>query len=481
MVDQKKFATLKLREVWAYLWKSVKPFPFGLFMMCFMAVVYAVNISVKPYLLKMILNRLAAGNQADVFSYLALPIILYLCMTIVLAASFRAYGYFVEINMIPRMRKKIANDAFDRLLDKSHNFYENQFSGSLTNKVNDLTNSVAHLVQLKIDKFFSNLLTLVIAIFTLWHVRPIFAVVTLGWTALFITVSLLLAARLTKQAAEWSEYASLITGQIVDALSNILSIRLFSAKHPEKIKLSTLLDGAVQAEQKLEWSYFSIFCLYSCSIVLLQALNFYFLCTGRQEGWITVGDFALVLGINLSIMDFLWQLAQECSQFSKLWGRITQALCTLLEKPVLVDRDHAKALDLSKGQITFDQVKFHYKGTDALFQGTSITIKSGQKVGLVGYSGGGKSTFVHLILRLYDVTAGAILIDGQDIRDVTQDSLWANIGMIPQDPSLFHRSLMENIRYGRMDATEEEVIAAAKQAFAHEFIKKLPQGKGLAN
>jgi ATP-binding cassette subfamily B protein len=157
----------------------------------------------------------------------------------------------------------------------------------------------------------------------------------------------------------------------------------------------------------------------------------------------------------------------------------------------ITDAKDAATLKCEHGKIQFKTVQFHYHGSqqvldtgiaadtavpDILFQNKSITIAAGQKVGLVGYSGGGKSTFVNLILRFYDVTAGAILIDGQDIRTVTQDSLRANIAMIPQDPSLFHRSLLDNIRYGRINATDTEVIAAAKRAHAHEFIAKLPNG-----
>lgn len=130
---------------------------------------------------------------------------------------------------------------------------------------------------------------------------------------------------------------------------------------------------------------------------------------------------------------------------------------------------------ITNGQITFSSVKFHYKGIEPLFQNKSVTIEAGQKVGLVGYSSSGQSTFVNLILRLYDVTDGQILIDGQDIQEVRQDSLREAIAMIPQDPSLFHRSLMENIRYGRIDASDEEVIEAAKRAHAHAFITKLFQ------
>jgi ATP-binding cassette subfamily B protein len=180
---------------------------------------------------------------------------------------------------------------------------------------------------------------------------------------------------------------------------------------------------------------------------------------------------------NFNIINTLFQFSHTIGDFIANWSAVDQAIALLDAREMThSDKPKATALNCTHGKITFDQVKFHYKGTEKLFQNKSIEIQAGQKVGLVGYSGGGKSTFVNLILRLYEVIDGAILIDGQDIRDVTQDSLRENIAMIPQDPSLFHRSLMENIRYGRVDSTDQEVIEAAKKAHAHEFIEKLKQG-----
>lgn len=467
---------LKFKQVASYIIGIAKSYPISIFVMFWVAFTWAADLSIRPYLIKVILNKLTTGSQTEVYAYLALPIILYLGTYFIATTSFRAYGYFVEIKMIPKMREKIASGAFGMLLDKSHHYYQNNFSGSLTNKVNDLTSGVPEIIQIVLDRFFSHTLALLFAIFTLWQVSAIFAIAMFLWTLFFILFSLYLSRRFTKLADAWSEWGSLITGKMVDALSNILSIRLFSAKRQEKRNLNIIFDSAVKAEQKLFWSYFRMWFVYGYSFFILQCLNFYFLCKGRQEGWITVGDFALVLMINIAIIDFLWQLAKDFSQFSKLYGRITQALRAILDRPELVDSQDAKILSISKGDIAFNKVKFHYKGSEGLFENKSVKITAGQKVGLVGYSGGGKSTFVNLILRLYDVTEGAILIDGQDIRQYTQDSLRQNIAMIPQDPSLFHRSLMDNIRYGRVEATDEEVIEAAKKAHAHEFIIKLPEG-----
>ncbi len=164
------------------------------------------------------------------------------------------------------------------------------------------------------------------------------------------------------------------------------------------------------------------------------------------------------------------------NDFISSWGTIGQALTILDGKAGVLDKPNATILQVKHAQIKFDKVHFNYHGTDSLFENKSVTIQHGSKVGLVGYSGGGKTTFVNLILRLYDVTSGSVLIDNQDVRDVKQDSLREAIAMIPQDPTLFHRSLMDNIRYGRIDATEEEIIQASKQAYAHEFITALPQG-----
>lgn len=468
--------TITAKQVGTYIIRVLKPFPFPVFIMFWVALVWSLDLSLRPYLMKKILNRLAEGSQNEVFADLAIPIILYLGLYILLTTSFRLYGYFVEIKMIPHLRAKIANEALEQLIDKSHNYYQNNFSGSLANKVNNLTSAVPDIVQITMDRFFSHSLALAVAIITLWYVNILFALFMLLWTIIFILGALALSKRLSRLANNWSEFGSLITGKLVDVLSNILSVKLFTAKQQEKKSLKATFQNTVKAEQKLQWSYFWMWAGYGYSFFILQVLNFYFLCRGRQEGWITVGDFALVLVINISIVDFLWEVAKEFSQFSKLYDQITQALQAILDAPELQDKSEASELKVTEGKIVFDSVKFHYKGTDPLFQNKSVTIEPGQKVGLVGYSGSGKSTFVNLILRLYDVTAGRILIDGQNIRDVTQDSLRKNIAMIPQDPSLFHRSLMENIRYGRMDATNEETIEAAQQAHAHEFIVVLPQG-----
>ncbi|WP_233417537.1 ABC transporter ATP-binding protein [Wolbachia endosymbiont of Brugia malayi] len=298
----------------------------------------------------------------------------------------------------------------------------------------------------------------------------------LAWSALFVLSSLFLARRITRLADAWSELGSSITSKMIDVFSNIMSVRLFASKYQERLFLQSTHSEAVKAEQRLQWLYMWIFTFYGFSFMVMQILNLYFLIKGREQGSITTGDFAFVMTVNIAIASFLWMIAKGFSQLSKLWGKITQTLRIITVTPEIQDQPNVADLVIKKGEITFDKVHFHYKDSEPIFENKSIIIGSGQKVGLVGYSDGGESTFVNLILRLYDVKSGKILIDGQDVRNVTQDSLHKNIGVIPQDPSLFHRTLMENIRYGKADASDDEVVEAAKRAHAHEFISKLPQG-----
>ncbi len=476
------------RQLYAYMRDILQPFHQGIGVMLIVAVLWAISLSLHPYILKVIINSVSEGSPQTIFYDSWLPITLYLVVQFTMTTAFRLYDYYVSIKMIPRLRANAANQALSVLADKSHRYYQENLSGNLANKVHDLTESVPELLQIIISRFFSHGLALALAVVTLWQVGLHFAVFIMVWSSFFIISALVFSRRLSMLAANWSEYTSIITGKIVDVLSNILLVRLFSAKSEEKRSLAETCQDATKAEQRLEWGYFWMWLGYGYSFFMLQILNFYVLCKGRQEGWVTVGDFALVLTVNLSVIDHLWGLAQEFAGFSRMCGRIVQALRALSVPADVLDSPKAQTLPRCRGQINFVDVSFSYvtpflKTTQAnsqaavlLFENLSVMIGRGQKVGLVGYSGSGKSTFVNLILRFYDVTSGQVLIDGHDIRNVTQDSLRANIAMIPQEPSLFHRSLMENIRYGRLDATDAEVIEAAKRARAHDFITKMPQG-----
>jgi ATP-binding cassette, subfamily B, bacterial len=201
-------------------------------------------------------------------------------------------------------------------------------------------------------------------------------------------------------------------------------------------------------------------------LVTMVTLLLYF----WQKRLITTGDLVFIFNVSFAIMTQIWYLCHAIADFYREVGIARQAVAILSTPIDIQDSPDATDLVMASGNIKFENVTFHYNQGKKIFENKSIMVKPKQRVGLVGYSGSGKTTFIHLILRLFDVNSGQILIDGQDISQVTQDSLRALISMIPQDTSLFHRTLMENIRYGNPNASDEEVIIASKKACCDDFI-----------
>lgn len=463
-------------QAFSYVYRMAACFPWAIFSRLLSGLIWALVTSIQPYLLKDMINRLAVCSRGDIFSVLWQPASLYLLSYLILSLAFLLHTFAVDMYMVPRLRKMIAKDAIEKLLGKSYQFYQDHFSGSISNRINDLTRSVPDILEL-FDRFYSHFLAFFVAMFFLWSVNRFFVSVTLIWALSFFVCLYFYSFRLARFSGNWAECRSTLTGQYVDLLTNILSVRLFSSEKSEKRFVHSAMDKAVKSEKKLHLAYFQMWGVFDFSFCFLQVVNMYLLCVGVKDGWLSPGDFALVLVLNGSMSQVLYRLSREFAKFSKLYGQMLQAL-TVIECPLAVEVADKNLADLkvTKGSIVFDRVVFFYADGGRLFENKSVEIPPYQKVGLVGYSGAGKSTFVNLILGLYELTDGRILIDGQDIAGVKKSSLREAITMIPQDPSLFHRSLMDNIRYGCSDASDEMVIAAAKKAHAHEFISQLPEG-----
>jgi ATP-binding cassette subfamily B protein len=221
--------------------------------------------------------------------------------------------------------------------------------------------------------------------------------------------------------------------------------------------------------EKLRWFQFI------AAMVLMVAMVGYALKIWA-DGNLTVGEFSMVAGLAIMLIEAARGLSRSFLEFFEYLGNISDGVSIFVQSHEIVDKPDAPRLQVPRGEIAFEDITFIYPEGMAIFERLNVTIEPKQQVGLVGFSGSGKSTFVNLILRLFECQSGRIRIDGQDILDVTQDSLREHVSMIPQDPMLFHRSLMENIRYGRLDASDDEVIEAAQKAHAHEFILQTEKG-----
>jgi ATP-binding cassette subfamily B protein len=258
-------------------------------------------------------------------------------------------------------------------------------------------------------------------------------------------------------------------------MGNISNVRLFAGHAHEQSHLGKMVDTNVTDLRALHWIVLKMRAVQDALVVLLVCALLAMSVFLFQAGSLTVGDFAMLMTVAVTSFQIIWYLADQFVSSTEAWGKCEQGLSVIAAPHDVVDKPTAQPLCLRGGCIEFEDVKFFLQSERPIFKGKSVIIEAGQKVGLVGASGSGKSTFVNLILRNFDLDGGRILIDGQNIADVTQDSLRSAIAMIAQDTSLFHRSLMENIRYGRLDATDDEVIAAARMACCDEFIEALPE------
>ena len=361
----------------------------------------------------------------------------------------------------------------------SYNFYQNQFAGSLTNNTKNVMNSVPTIIEIVIERFFNGIITIFIAVIAFWYVSPIFAIALVVWGILFLVVTYKFAPVARDLASKAAATSSHVIGHIVDILGNMFSVRIFNGPNFEKDKLSQEFNKSVQADQKRDWFFLKMFSFQSILVVIYQALCLYYLISLMKTNAITSGDFVLIITLNIQLINKFWGLTKYINRFASEIGNIKQSLDIIYSPREIIDEPEAYDIRINQNigsKITFDCVDFRHKESSNLFNNLSVTILAGQKVGLVGYSGSGKSTFVNLILRLYDPISGKITVDDQDITKITQSSLRRAMGLIPQEAYLFHRSLIDNIKYGNFSSSDEEVFIAAKKAHAHEFIEALPEG-----
>jgi len=420
--------------------------------------------------------------------------------------TWRIYDY-TYLKTMPIIKGKILDEVYNYTQYHSHKFFQNNLAGHITNRISESSRSFEMIFAIINEKIIHKIAVIAFAFFTMFSVNSIFAGIFFTWIVFFVGLSLICSGVINKYSTSYARKKSLVAGKIVDAIANISAIRMFTSHKFERRYLGGYIGEAIKSEQKMQFFMFKLRYVLglSCSIMIFAMI--YYLALLRSQLKITIGDCVLIITLCLAVADHIWDLTQEIGDMFEEVGSFNQSM-SLIMSYVITDSQNAKELNIINGEIEFRNVTFHYLNntkilaeenkinsltTDltienpnsvlvnpnsrpSLFKDKSIIILGKQKVGLVGFSGSGKTTFVNLITRLYDVSSGGIFIDGQNIKDVTQDSLHDNISIIPQEPILFHRTVMENIRYGKKNATDEEVIEAAKLAHAHDFIMDLPEG-----
>lgn len=466
----------KSLSVTQFILNILKPYKGYLAIFAFVALFWAITNTLQPYILKIIIDKVTGfqGDKAAAFAAIQPYIFLYIFLWIILCLDMRLLDW-AKLKLFPSLRQDTMSKMFAYLNQHSHHYFQNNFSGSLINKIVDMQGGIVDILTI-LDDIYAQVLGLTIAIITLLVIHPIFAVILVTWVTVFLAITFLFLKSIQNLSHVFAEARSSLVGNMVDSISNIVNIRLFAKHRYENIYVGESIAYTVQQDRNMLAKIIHMRIWWDVSIVALLGINLWMLGKMYSQNLVTVGDFSFIITLSISILWNLWFIAGQFVSFSEQVGKCRQALSIINTVHDIEDMKDAKPLVVTQGEIQFKDVSFHYDGGVRLFQNKNILIHAGEKIGLVGFSGSGKSTFVNLILRLFEVESGSITIDHQNINDVLQESLRENIALIPQDISLFHRTLMENLRYGCSSASDEEVIEVAKKAHCHEFISQLNDG-----
>ena len=380
---------------------------------------------------------------------------------------------FCGMRWITGVRATVYRVLFSYLTEHSSAYFNERFAGALTNKISNASRGTGDILSSFLWEFLPLLvgfaLSFVIAAVADWRLGVFLG----GWIILFLLINVFLVLRKHPYSYAVAESASILKGKMVDTTANISAVHQSGTHEFERSYVDSYIEAFRSADLKNWWLSEWILFTNGVLIALFIAGMFLVALFLLSRGAITIGTVVMIVTIVLNIVRGLFFIGHKMTDFMDNYGQVREGLQELLIPHDIVDEPGASQLSVERGEVEFRDVHFSY-GHKTVFDHLSLTIRAGEKVGLVGISGAGKTTLVNILLRQYELDEGGVSIDGQNIRQVTRESLRKAVAMVPQDVSLFHRTIWENIRYGRLEATDEEVVHAAKLAQANDFILELP-------
>jgi ATP-binding cassette subfamily B protein len=474
MEKERDYSNLQRKVVLKYFWQVIKHFKVSFFTVVICTTVVSALDVYIPFQYLKLWNVLSANNFSVVSSAQSI-IILVLVINLIRWGIRRISGFSLscfEAGVIAGLRKQ----AFSYMMGHSHSFFSNNFSGTLTRRINKYANAFEKLA----DRMVFDGLPLVvrgtgtvIAIYTLFpkysYVFGVFCIVFLVTSFVYIRFKL-------KYDLIASEADSRTSGSFADSVGNHSSIQLFTGHEYEKERIGEIIEDQ---RKKVTFNWYlweGLGGIGSFYFVAVEFIIFWFAISDWKLGLITLPVIVLLQSYLGRLSDSLWSFGGIVRAYYESFADAYE-MALILNTPYEISDNPVEIINKKniKGEVVFDSVTYVYENNNSkVLDNFSVTIRAGQKVAIVGSSGAGKTTFVRLLMRLFNLTLGKIMIDGVDICNISQENLRENISFVPQDPVLFHRTLMENIRYGRRDATDEEVLRAAHLAHCDDFIEALP-------
>lgn len=463
-------------KVLKYFWPHIRKYKWHILLTFFAVTVTSLATGVfSPIVYKNIIDILTKTTNPHVSVELLKYFKFFVLIGVVNFIADRTAGLAANYSQ-SKITENLQNEVFRRLTVHSRNFFTNNFGGSLVAKAGRFVRSYEAINDTILYNFFGVAIRLIGILTVIFKQNLLLGSVFLIWFIIFATVAFFFARYKVKFDEEKSSAESKTTANFSDVLTNILSVKVFSALvHEFKVYKSFTSD---EEKKRLRTWDISIKqgAILNATMIFLRLSALGFVLHLWAQGSITVGFVVLIQLYSSQLFDIVWQFNYAIRNFGRSVVDAKE-MVEIFETPIdITDPEKPEKCLIKDGNIVFDNISFEYKDGKDVFKKFKLEIPAGQKVGFVGHSGSGKTTITNLLLRFEDVQAGAIKIDGQDIRNITQDDLRRNISYVPQEPALFHRTLQENIMYGNPKASKLAMLEASKKAHADEFIKEFKDG-----
>ncbi|MEJ1228265.1 ATP-binding cassette, subfamily B, multidrug efflux pump [Pseudomonas sp. NFACC32-1] len=437
-----------------------------------------IEVALFSYLSRII--DLAQGTpNVDFFKIHGLELAWMAVVALILRPIFVAlHDLLVHQTLSPGMTSLIRWQNHSYVLKQSLNFFQNDFAGRIAQRIMQTGNSLRDSAVQAVDALWHVLIYAISSLVLFAEADWRLMIPLLLWISAYIGALYYFVPRVKERSVVSSDARSKLMGRIVDGYTNITTLKLFAHTHFEQQYAREAI------EEQTEKAQLAGRVVTSMDVVITSMNGMLIVGTTALALWlwtqslISVGAIALATGLVIRIVNMSGWIMWVVNGIFENIGMVQDGLQTIAQPVTVTDRDHAKPLEVARGEVRFEHVDFHYGKKSGVISDLNLTIRPGEKIGLIGPSGAGKSTLVNLLLRLYDVQGGRILIDGQDIAEVSQESLRERIGMITQDTSLLHRSIRDNLLYGKPDATDAQLWEAVHKARANEFIPLLSDAQG---
>lgn len=461
--------------IFKFFIKHIKPYKWFYLLMLIPPICSSFYPFSYNYAIKLLLDIIGSSTASTGYKEMLMPIVLFLGTNVSLDFIWRI-SHFAAWHSIPYVRRSILLHTYDYIQHHAYQFFQDNFTGAISSKTKGILSGY--------DKIWSELhhglglvsLKIVVNLFFLMMVNTPLGLFLILWSCCFFAIMYHLSKKLDHLAFAESESQHRLIGQVADKIMNMISIFSFSARsHELKLLDKQMTNDFIPKQIRLFKYDFKIQIIGGLLYTTKFAFILLYTIHLKMKGIISIGDFAFVLGLALTLSEDMWRATNSFQEFLRELGDLKSAFAIIYRPQDNLDVPNATTLSVKCPKIEFQSVTFSYDGSENIFKNLQLTIEPGEKLGLVGHSGAGKSSLINLLMRYFNCSNGVILIDGQDISLATQDSVRSQMAVIPQDTLLFHRTLIDNIRYGKLDATEEEVIEACKRAHIHDYIMSLPK------